>query len=63
MSNIMMSAADVAAALQISKSKAYVVIRDCNEQLKKDGYLTFAGKVPRAFLMSRIYGGGDPTNG
>ena len=57
----MMSADDVAAALQISKSKAYVVIRDCNEQLKKDGYLVFAGKVPRAFLMKRIYGGSEST--
>lgn len=61
MNNIMMSADDVADALRISKSKAYKVIADCNQQLKRDGYLVFAGKVPRAYLMTRIYGGDNES--
>lgn len=58
MESIMMNAEDVAAALLCSKSKAYQIIRECNRELQKAGYITISGKVPRAFLLTRIYGGG-----
>lgn len=57
MESIMMNAEDVAAALLCSKTKAYQIIRECNKQLQKEGYIVLSGKVPRAFLLTRIYGG------
>jgi hypothetical protein len=42
--------------LGISKGHAYAMIRDCNAELKQDGYLTVAGKVPKKFSVRNISG-------
>ncbi len=47
---------DVIEILGVSKSKAYKVIREMNDQLAKEGYLTVAGKVPRNYFEKRWYG-------
>lgn len=41
---------DVQDILGISKSKAYGIIRDLNEELKKKGYLVVRGKTSRAYF-------------
>jgi len=52
----MLTAADVAEDLCCSKQKAYKVIHACNEELKEKGYITVAGKIPRAFWETKMYG-------
>ena len=48
---------DVAQLLGISKSKAYQIIRNLSAQLKKDGYITVAGKISKNYFNEKIYGG------
>lgn len=52
----MMNAEEVAKMLEISKAHAYKIIRQFNEELEQQGYLTVAGKVPRTFLEKKFYG-------
>ncbi len=54
--NYMLSVEDVANELSCSKQKAYKVIRECNMELKSKGYITIAGKVPKAFWQTKLYG-------
>lgn len=52
----MMSATDVAAELEVSRSTAYKIVKEMNDELAKQGYLTIAGKVPRAFFAKKMFG-------
>lgn len=55
-----MNVRDVMEILDVSESKAYQTIRNLNEQLAAKGYLTFSGKVSRAFFMEKCcYAGGE----
>ena len=40
-----MTVEEVATELRVSKSKAYQIVRDLNKELKKQGYLTVAGRL------------------
>ena len=48
---------EVARALEISEGKAYEILRDLNRQLKEQGYITIAGRVPLSYFNERFYGG------
>lgn len=50
---------EVSQLLGVSQSKAYQIIKQLNDDLKKDGYLTIAGKVSRAYFCKKWYGGGN----
>ena len=50
------SATDISEMLDVSKSKAYELIRQLNVELKKEGYLVLSGKVPVAYFSKRWYG-------
>ena len=50
------NADEVRQMLGISKSKAYTIIHSLNDELKKQGYITFAGKVNRNYFCRKIYG-------
>ncbi len=52
----MMGCDDVVAALGVSRSTAYQVIRCLNQELEKDGYITVRGKISRAYFEKRTYG-------
>ncbi|ACO84746.1 transcriptional regulator [Clostridium botulinum] len=41
--------------LQISKSKAYKITASLNKELKKMGYITIAGRVPKKFFEEKYY--------
>lgn len=56
MAKIYLTADDVAEALGISKGHAYVLIRECNAELKKQGYICIAGKVPVKYFSEKYYG-------
>lgn len=54
--NQMMTAEDVAKELEVSRGYAYKVIRELNEELKNAGYIIVAGKIPKAFWKTKLYG-------
>ena len=60
MSNNYLKATDIAVFLGISEGKAYKIVRQMNEELKSKGYITIAGRVPKAYFEEKWYGG---TNG
>lgn len=51
-----LTAKDVAEICCISESKSYQIIRQLNEELAKAGYLTFRGRVSRAYFYEKMYG-------
>ena len=51
-----MTAKDVMAALQVSESKAYGIIKQLNKELAEKGYITIPGKVPTAYFEEKLYG-------
>lgn len=54
--NYMMTVTEVAEEIGVSKGHAYKLLRELNEELKKAGYVTVAGKIPRAFWEKKFYG-------
>ena len=50
-----MRADEVAKELSISKSFAYKLIRQMNQELREHGFLTIAGRVNRDYFKERIY--------
>lgn len=51
-----LTAKDIAEICNISESKSYQIIRRLNEELNQKGFLTFSGKVSRAYFNERMYG-------
>ena len=47
---------DVQEDFGVSRAKAYNMIRQLNEELKEQGYLTVPGRVSRKYYLERIYG-------
>lgn len=47
---------DIQQILDISKSKSYQIIRQLNEELKANGYLTVAGKCNKSYFKEKVYG-------
>lgn len=44
---------EVMEILKVSKSTAYHTMQRLNDELKKKGYITHAGRVSRSYLMER----------
>lgn len=49
-------ASDIAEMLNVSKSKAYEIIRQLNTELESKGFLILSGKVSAAYFKERWYG-------
>lgn len=47
---------EVAQTLKVSKAKAYKVIKQLNDELKGQGYITVSGKISRRYFQERCYG-------
>lgn len=47
---------EVAADLEVSVPQAYRLIRQMNQELEEQGYMTISGRVSRRFYMERFYG-------
>lgn len=56
MSKQILNVKDVMAALEVSESKAYHVIRQLNEELAAKGYITIPGRVSKAYFEEKLYG-------
>ena len=55
MANQFMRADEVAKELGVSRSFAYKLIRQLNQELKERGFLTIAGRINRDYLKERLY--------
>lgn len=49
-----MNADDVAKELGVSKSYAYKIVRQMNDELKKLGYLTISGRINRRYFLKKL---------
>ncbi len=56
MENKFIRADEVAQELDVSKPRAYKLIRQLNDELKAEGYITIAGRVNRQYFNERLYG-------
>ncbi len=54
--NYMMTAEEMAQELRISKSMAYKLIKQFNNELSKKGYMVVTGKISRKYIEERFYG-------
>lgn len=54
--SIYITASELAQVMGVSNGHAYKLIREMNTELKKQGYLMIAGKLPRAYLKKCLYG-------
>ena len=50
------TAKEIAEVCDVSIGKAYEVIRRRNAELEAAGYLTFRGRVSRAYFYEKMYG-------
>lgn len=50
------TAEELADLLRISKSTAYVHIKQMNAELENEGYLVVRGKIPIAYVEKRFFG-------
>lgn len=55
--NSFMRADEVARELGVSRSYAYKLIKQLNEELRKKGYITVAGRVSRRYFDEKLYNG------
>lgn len=55
-SKYMMSVDDIAKEVSCSKSLAYKIVKQLNKELSEQGYITFAGRIPRAYWETKMYG-------
>jgi hypothetical protein len=51
-----LNADDVSRFMGISIPMAYKIIRRLNDELKKQGFITVAGKVSRRYFEEKVYG-------
>ena len=56
MSKHILNVRDVMAALEVSESKAYGIIKQLNSELSAKGYIVIPGKVSRAYFEEKLYG-------
>lgn len=54
MENKILTAEQVADLCKVKIGKAYQIIRELNEELKKDGYITIRGRVNKDYLLKRL---------
>lgn len=50
----LLNAKQVAETLNCAKSTAYKIIRQLNEELEKNGYITISGRLSKDYLCERL---------
>jgi len=53
---ILVTAAEIAEELGVSRAFAYGLIKKLNRELEEKGYITIAGKVSRQYYQEKLYG-------
>ena len=46
---------DVSKIMKVSSQTAYRIIRQLNDELKAEGYITIAGRVPKKYFSEKMY--------
>lgn len=54
MSTTFMKVQDVADELGISKSYAYKIVQQLNEELKAQGFITISGRVNKQYFLEEV---------
>lgn len=54
MGSTFMTVGEVAEELGVSKSYAYKIVHQLNDELKKMGYLTVSGRVSRQYFVEKL---------
>ena len=54
MSNTFLRVEEVAEEMEVSKSYAYKIVKQLNEELQKLGYLTVAGRVNTNYFRKKV---------
>lgn len=54
MSTTFIKVQDVADELGISKSYAYKIVQQLNEELKAQGFITISGRVNKQYFLERV---------
>lgn len=52
---LFLTANDVAEYVGISRPTAYKIMRQMNNDLKQQGYITVCGKISQAYFLKRMY--------
>lgn len=55
MSKYVYTAREVAEMLEVSLATGYKIVKTLNEELKANGYIIVAGKVPKKFFREKFY--------
>lgn len=53
---LFVTASEVAEELGVSKPYAYKLVKQMNEELDQQGFITIAGRVSRSYFQEKIYG-------
>ncbi|MGL6200391.1 MAG: DNA-binding protein [Lachnospiraceae bacterium] len=53
---LFVTASEVAEELSVSKPFAYKLVKQMNEELDQQGFITIAGRVSRKYFQEKIYG-------
>lgn len=53
---LFVTASEVAEELGVSKPFAYKLVKQMNEELDQQGFITIAGRVSRSYFQEKIYG-------
>lgn len=53
--NLFVTVSEVAEELGVSKPFAYKLVKQMNEDLEKQGFITIAGRVSRKYFQEKIY--------
>ena len=51
----MMTVDDVMEELGVKCSKAYLILKQLNDELAKEGYVAVRGKIPRSYWETKFY--------
>lgn len=54
MSKLLMNAKEVAEIMDCSERHGYTIIRELNDELKSQGFIIRAGRVPRKYFYKRV---------
>lgn len=55
--SLFINAKELAEMLACSDGHAYRLIKQMNNDLARQGFITFPGRAPRTYVLERIYGG------
>lgn len=50
-----LNASDISSLMDVSMSKAYKIIKELNNELRKSGYIVVSGRVSRVYFEKKVY--------